>query len=189
MIFIDGTNLLRGIGRELQIPNIRADKPTDSLLKLASSYVWGTVPVFGSSSEFFHVRTYWFASYRGNDEEKRRISETLRSMYFEPVLFQKLKGREKGVDIALTMSMLTNAFNQNFDFGILFAGDKDYTELVKETKRYGQVIAGSYFEEGLSDSLKLSFDYFHTPQADNTAKNYIKELSKDNKRGEIIQKK
>ena len=56
---------------------------------------------------------------------------------FEPVLFQKRDGREKGVDIALTKEMLVNALHQNFDIGFLFAGDKDYVSLVSEVKRYG----------------------------------------------------
>ncbi len=80
-------------------------------------------------------RRYWFASYQGSNDVQKRINETLRQMDFEPVLFKKRIGRKKGVDIALTMNILTNAFNQNYDIGILFAGDEDYVELVKEVKR------------------------------------------------------
>lgn len=184
MVFVDGTNFLRGIGRELGTNKLRADNPSDAALKVADSYINGTSPIFASISKHDYIRRYWFASYKGGDEVYMRLSEALRGLYFEPVLFKMRGEREKGVDIALTMSMLTNAFNQNYDIGILFAGDEDYVELVKEVKRYGQIIAGSYFKEGLSDSLKLAFDYFHHPQFDTKGKRYsdilVKEL-KDSK--------
>ena len=144
MVFVDGTNFLMGIRRHYQIENFRAEKPPDFALELAYSFVSGTIPIFVRSSEHFHIRTYWFASYQGNDKDEKRISETLKKFHFEPVLFRKRKGKEKGVDIALTMSMLTKAFNQNYDIGILFAGDEDYVGLVKEVKRYGPIIDGSY---------------------------------------------
>jgi hypothetical protein len=56
--------------------------------------------------------------------------------------------------------MLVNAFNQNFDIGLLIAGDADYSDLVKEVKRYGPVIWGSFFSHGLSESLRIEFDMF-----------------------------
>jgi len=176
MAFVDGTNFLIGIGRELQLENLRAEKPPDPALELARNYVLHTIPMFVQSREHFHIRTYWFASYQGNDEDEKRISEILKKFHFEPVLFRKRKGREKGVDIALTMSMLINAFNQNYDIGILFAGDEDYVELVKEVKRYGPIIVGSYFKEGLSDRLKLSFDHFQYPQTGSQSKSLINQL-------------
>ena len=179
MVFVDGTNFLRGIGREHQLENFRAEKPSDSALKLAHLYVWDTIPIFVRAREHFHIRTYWFASYQGNDEDEKRISEILRKLHFEPILFRKRKGREKGVDIALTMSMLINAFNQNYDIGILFAGDEDYVELVKEVKRYGPIIVGSYFKDGLSDNLRLSFDHFQYPQIGSKGKDLIYQLILD----------
>ena len=74
------------------------------------------------------------------------------------------------------MSMLTNAFNQNYDIGILFAGDEDYVEVVKEVKRYGPIIVGSYFKDGLSDNLKLSFDHFQYPQTVSRSNSLINQL-------------
>lgn len=177
MVFVDGTNFLRGIGRETNNNELRADKPSDVALKLAESYVSGTSDVYAPLSRNDYIRRYWFASYKGGDIDYKQLTETLRSLNFEPVLFKLIDSKEKGVDIALTMNMLINAFNQNYDVGILFAGDEDYVELVKEVKRYGQIIAGSYFKDGLSDSLKLAFDYFHHPQYLPDGKKYFHELS------------
>ena len=76
------------------------------------------------------------------------------------MLFQKIGSKEKGVDIGLAKEMLVNAFNQNFDVGWLFAGDEDYVGLVKEVKKYGQIINGSFFNQGLSPELEVAFDEF-----------------------------
>ena len=128
-------------------------------MNFASSLIAKHTP---SGRSYNLIRRYWFSSYQGNDKDRKIISTRLRDFGFEPVLFRKRGNREKGVDIALTMSMLTNAFNQNYDIGVLFAGDEDYVELVKEAKRYGPQIYGRFFdlEFGLSEELKLTFDHF-----------------------------
>jgi uncharacterized LabA/DUF88 family protein len=157
MIFIDGTNFLRGLGREIGIDKFKAYNPSHEALDLAAIYI---NMASGAISRTELIRTYWFASYKGNEETKFNLSEKIRKLGFEPLLYQLRGDREKGVDIALTMSMLTNAFNQNFDIGLLIAGDEDYLELVNEVKRYGPIMCGSYFSEGLSPRLKLAFDHF-----------------------------
>jgi uncharacterized LabA/DUF88 family protein len=109
-----------------------------------------------SSGKYKVIRRYWFSSYTGNDETRFEFAQRLRSHNFEPVIFRKKGNREKGVDIALTMSMLRNAFNQNYDIGLLVAGDEDYLELVTEIKRYGPRVEGAFLEGGLSGELKLA---------------------------------
>jgi len=104
----------------------------------------------------------------------------------EPILFKKKGNREKGVDIALTKEVLVNAFNQNFDVGLLVAGDEDYVGLVHEVKRYGQIIHGTFFEEGLSNELKVEFDQFFNLSTElsspkfNELKNLLHEESHSN---------
>jgi hypothetical protein len=56
--------------------------------------------------------------------------------------------------------MLINAFNSNFDLALLIAGDEDYLAIVDEVKRHGGQIMGSFFNKGLSQKLKIAFDYF-----------------------------
>lgn len=100
------------------------------------------------------------------------FSGHLRQRQFEPVLFQlakKNKG-EKRVDTALTREMLVNAFDQNFDVGVLVAGDEDYVDLVNEVKRYGPRVHGAFFpKNGMSDELRLQFDKFHNLYSDRLA--------------------
>jgi len=155
MGFIDGSNFLIELAKEIGM-EFRADKPPLLALELA--------PYF--TNRFFYkdglitIRRYWFASYQGNEEFSKEYARKLRELAFEPVLFKKHNGKEKGVDIALATEMLVNAFNQNYDVGVIVAGDKDYVGLVKEVKRYGPIIVGSFFKHGLSDDLSLAVDNF-----------------------------
>lgn len=107
------------------------------------------------------VRTYWFGSYKGSEEDFTQYCISLRESGFEPVLFRRRNDREKGVDIALTKEILVNSFHKNFEVGLLIAGDEDYVGLVREAKRYGGSIQGAFFETGLSKHLRLEFDHFY----------------------------
>jgi uncharacterized LabA/DUF88 family protein len=166
MVFVDGTNFLCRLEdciNRLRKPEkeikIKADKMEANALNFANTLIGSHTP---SGRSYNLIRRYWFSSYKGSGQDRIEIANRLRQNQFEPVLFRKRGNREKGVDIALTMSMLTNAFNQNYDIGVLFAGDEDYVELVKEAKRYGPQIYGCFFdlEFGLSEELMLTFDHF-----------------------------
>lgn len=160
MIFVDGTNLLLRLAEDLKV-SFRADKLPNSALRAAASLIGGLY----SGAKFKIIRRYWFSSFTGNDETRFEFAQRLRGHNFEPVIFRKKGNREKGVDIALTMSMLINAFNQNYDIGLLVAGDEDYLELVTEIKRYGSRVEGAFLECGLSGELKLAFDNFRLLKA------------------------
>lgn len=155
MIFIDGTNALVRLSSVANL-KFRADTPPRTAIDLIDKLV----RMHSRSRSWDVIRRYWFASYSGNDVYRKDLSSFLRSKQFEPVLFKRRSGREKGVDIALTMSMLVNAFNQNYDFALLFAGDEDYLGLVNEVKRYGPRVVGAFFENGLSEELSLACDNF-----------------------------
>ena len=156
MIFVDGTNFLVELSKELEI-EFRAEKPPIESLAIAHSM---TEYFFSKHEEVVRIRKYWFSSYQGDEEYHDQLAKELRSKNFEPVLFKRRDGREKGVDIAIAKEMLVNSFNRNFDIGVLIAGDEDYIGLVNEVKRYGTVIWGSFFSHGLSEKLQITFDRF-----------------------------
>ncbi|MDO9573886.1 MAG: NYN domain-containing protein [Candidatus Contubernalis sp.] len=161
MVFIDGSNFLIQLCKELEITNFRAERPPHSIFTLAEKMISKTTHMSRYSSEFALIRRYWFSSYAGNDKDYSSLRIILRELDFEPILFKKHQDKkEKGVDIALTKEMLVNAFNSNFDIAILFAGDEDYVSLVNEVKRYGPIIMGAFFKNGLSPNLQFAFDYF-----------------------------
>lgn len=165
MLFIDGSNFLIELSKEINIP-FRADKPPWSILDLAKLFIGDVLYLRNIDL----IRKYWFTSYQGNEEYKEEYRVNLRRHGFEPVLFQKRNQKEKGVDIALTKEMLVNAFHQNFEHGILFAGDEDYVGLVEEVKRYGQLIEGAFFAHGLSPLLRVAFDTFYEMKSENLEK-------------------
>jgi uncharacterized LabA/DUF88 family protein len=169
MIFVDGTNLLTQLSKEIKVPSC-VEKPTNAILEYSNviidKYTKAFVTNFFQRDEFtpyvntITIRRYWFSSYKGSEDIGNNLKTELRCLGFEPVLFKKRGEREKGVDIALTREMLINAFNQNFDIGFLITGDEDYVELVKDVKRYGQIVGGGFFKNGLSKHLKVEFDHF-----------------------------
>jgi uncharacterized LabA/DUF88 family protein len=157
MRFIDGTNFLIQMKKELKIC-FSEHKPGVEEIKAATAWV-KALPIT-SRLHGFVVRNYWICSYEGDDNFKNGLIHQLRECEFEPVLLKKIGNREKGVDLSLAKEMLVNAFNKNFDLGLLVAGDEDYVGIVNEVKRYGQIINGSFFNSGLSELLKNSFDEF-----------------------------
>jgi hypothetical protein len=82
MIFVDGSNLLRGIGQEIN-HDINSLKPQDESLFLAYKIIdtlWSRL-----SKEYYvgaiggHViRRYWFGSYQGNENDGIRLQDSLR---------------------------------------------------------------------------------------------------------------
>jgi uncharacterized LabA/DUF88 family protein len=67
--------------------------------------------------------------------------------------------RQKGVDILLAIDMLSKAFLNHFEWGVLLAGDDDYVDLVKMIKNIaGKQVIGVYFERNASERLVNNFD-------------------------------
>jgi uncharacterized LabA/DUF88 family protein len=163
MTFIDGSNLLIATGTFISA-SVRSDKPTDDAINLIAMIV-SILHERLSKEAYCHgfrkIRSYWFGSFKGTDEYGNKLKNKLRSCGFEPVIFKQKGGKEKRVDIALAREMLFNAFGGNYDLGLLVAGDEDYVDLVNDLKRLGVRILGSFYENGLSPVLRLSFDHFH----------------------------
>ncbi len=157
MLFIDGTNFLIELGKELEL-SICAEKPPLSSFKFAEMIV---NDITRYVNQDYIIRKYWFGSYQGDETFGKDLRQHLKAHDFEPILIKKKHGKEKGVDISLTKEMLVNAFNNNFDVAFLISGDEDYLTLVNEVKRYGVKLYGAFFNHGLSDELKLAFDKFN----------------------------
>jgi len=155
MVFIDGSNLLIEMSKKITV-SFRADKPPATALTLSNFIINQVI----NGQGFVKIRRYWFASYQGDEQYELELCKRLRKLDFEPILFKKRNGKEKGVDISLTMKVLLNAINQNYDIAYMIAGDEDYLGLVREVKRYGPIVYGSFFSQGLSERLKLEFDAF-----------------------------
>lgn len=109
------------------------------------------------------VRAYYYTSTTGSTDVVATVKQTLWHAGSQPVVFQKPRNRHttKGVDIALTTDLLSNAYRDNYDAAVLIAGDGDYVPLVEEVKRLGKVVHVWFFfakGAGLSPELRLSSD-------------------------------
>ena len=110
------------------------------------------------------IRSIYYTAVQGDDQKRADVEQALWDIGFNPVVFKKPAGQKaKGVDIQLTIDLLTNAFNDNYDVCVLFAGDRDYVPIIKEIQRRGKVVCLSFFVHpagGLSTELKLASDQF-----------------------------
>ena len=116
----------------------------------------------------FGIRSYYYTSTTGADDEQKRIGKLLWELNFAPVVFKKAKRRDrtKGVDITLSKDVLSHAFQDNYDVAILVAGDGDYVPLVMELKRLGKVVSVAFFSNsGMSPDLRLASDNFYELEA------------------------
>ena len=156
MIFVDGTNFLARLEETIGI-SLDAQRPPASVFPFAKE-LFNHLPL--SSGAIIH-RRYWCGSYRGSDPEEGAISNNLHACHFQPVLVKAVEGREKGVDMALAIHLLVNAFNRNYDVGWIIAGDADYIQLVTEAKRYGCILNVAAWRKGVSPNLKLASDEFY----------------------------
>lgn len=78
-----------------------------------------------------------------------------------PCVFSKLKNRRaKGVDIQLTVDILTHAYQNNCDTIYLMSGDGDYVPVLAEVQRLGKQVFISAFSSGLSPRLRQMADSF-----------------------------
>lgn len=169
MVFVDGENftlqaqrLLKGEG--VMLPD-GARFFNDAFIWNASSDPKATswLPVSFSASLLLQgERACYYTTVTGSDEQRSKVRERLWSLGFQAEVFLKPKGsKAKGVDITLTRDMLCHAFQDNYDFAILVAGDGDYVPLLGELKRLGKTVCVGFFEKsGMNPELRLASDYF-----------------------------
>jgi uncharacterized LabA/DUF88 family protein len=165
MLFIDGTNALIEMFKLLGV-NLRAEKASADAFNLASHSITYAWKEFSGRDMQGHiiVRQYWFGSIQGSEEDLENSQLLLRNLGYEGVLFRKAKGtkKEKGVDLAVARTMLTQGFHRNYDVAMIILGDEDYIGLIDDVKRLGAVVVGMFFETtALSKELRLACDYFH----------------------------
>jgi uncharacterized protein (TIGR00288 family) len=80
--------------------------------------------------------------------------------FLTPCIFKKanrsLSG--KGVDIQLSVDMMSHVYRDNVDSVLLLSGDGDYAPLLDEVRRAGVRVYVSAFSDGFNPVLKESAD-------------------------------
>ncbi|MFH0847186.1 MAG: NYN domain-containing protein [Chloroflexota bacterium] len=142
MIFIDGSNLYHSLKKFFKRADIDMGKFAQKLLEKRRL-----------------VRTYYYNARVGRREEPERYKD--QEAFFESVAsvpYTELRlGRlvyinwpntppyEKGVDIQLATDLLTHSFKNNFDVGVLVAGDNDYVGALQAVKDNGKHVEVALF--------------------------------------------
>jgi len=167
MLFVDGENFtIRG----QELADKRSIVLTEGRYYCKDTFLW--IPGFDAHERCADghlqltpksTRSIYYTSVKGDEPKMEEIRAKLWELKFQPEIFKRntLEKRAKGVDIALTKDVLSNAFHNNFDIAVLVAGDGDYVPLVEEVRQLGKVVYLVFFEAtGLSKSLKFACDSF-----------------------------
>ncbi len=84
--------------------------------------------------------------------------------YLYPILFKKdrINAKAKGVDIQLTVDVLSHVYQDNVDIICFFSGDGDYLPVLEEAQHSGKQVFVAAFSNGLNPKLKQKADYFNS---------------------------
>jgi len=164
MIFIDGGYLRKGVNTILR--DVKADEKIS--YRGLRDFIVSQVATEGIRPEL--IRAYYYDAIADPLEQPEKHKK--QKKYFEKIQSKKLyelrlgrqvkvKGgdRQKGVDILLTLDMLSKGFLRHYDIAAFVGGDDDFLDLISAVKNLaGRRVFGFYFSHNASDRLKDSFD-------------------------------
>ena len=171
MVFIDGENITFSYQRLLD----KNHSPKNSVKHSENVYVWEENSIqFPGLHNIIRANYYTYAT--GSDENIETITDEIKSLSFlkhndshfpnnlSPIVFKKAKktAKAKGVDIQLTVDILSHIYQNNIDTVYLITGDGDYFPIISEIIRMGKQVYLAAFSEGLSPKLKHTVDQFNS---------------------------
>lgn len=170
MVFIDGENIVFSYQKLLKKKGLSKD----SVKHLTNTYAWEENSIKNPGLHNI-IRANYYTYATGSDEIIKGINTKIKSLsykahtdsplpnYLYPVVFKKEKqeAKSKGVDIQMTVDILSNIYQDNIDTVYLIAGDGDYLPIIDEAIRMGKQIYLSAFSEGLNPKLKHKVDQFY----------------------------
>ncbi len=174
MVFVDGENLVKRFEAMLKdgrtIGNGVAHKK--------GVYVW--IPATVRVGLHVVTRASYYTYAEGEDEILRTIREEIKGLEFRqysvpnepstnqlvrilhPIVFKKRKGARagKGVDIQMTLDILSNVYRNNVDTVYLISGDGDFKPVIDECIRFGKHVHVAALSSGLNPDLRHWADTF-----------------------------
>ena len=167
MVFVDGENLVFRFQESLK----RGLKPREDLVHEPDTFVWAaSFTTLAQQHEI--LRTTYYTYVVGDDLRVSSIKKSMQSLrfdkhmasllptYLSPVVFKKEnKSRSgKGVDIQLSVDVLSHVYRGNVDSILLLTGDGDFAPLIDEVRRSGVLVYVSAFANGFNPSLRERAD-------------------------------
>lgn len=168
MVFVDGENIVFRYQSMIK----KGFKPKNSVKHVPDVYVWCPNTVEPGLNEI--IRTTYYTYVVGDDKRFLDMQTDLKSLTFNshsdsrmpnnlyPCIFKKSKrsAKSKGVDIQMTVDILSNVYKNNIDTVYLVSGDGDYKPVIDEVIRNGKHIYLAAFSDGLNPNLRHSVDKF-----------------------------
>ena len=106
-------------------------------------------PQYEEKQELFKDQKKYLNQFRNNDYFEVRLGR----------LKQSKNGlRQKGVDTLIAIDMISKAYENHFDVGVLLSGDDDLLDVVNIVKNTGKRVFGAFYEKTISQELRNSFD-------------------------------
>lgn len=168
MSFVDGENLVFSYQRMIKEGKI----PSEQTKHRENIYVWNRNSIDYKMHDVLRSNYYTYAV--GSEEVIDDVKAEIKSLTFPrepysqlptnltPIVFKKTKKskKTKGVDIKMTVDILTHSYFDNLDTVLLVAGDGDYLPIIEEVKRMGKLVYLSFFSKGLNENLINHVDKF-----------------------------
>jgi len=172
-VFVDGENLVARYQAMLK----EGREPQPHVVHRRDVLVWWAGVVQPGLNVV--IRATYYTYVVGSDEAATAAAEAIRGLTFHqysvpgqnalsrllntltPRVFSKPKNRSgKGVDIQMTVDILSNIYQGNIETVFLVSGDGDYEPVLSECRRMGKQVFVAALSSGLSPKLRLSADLF-----------------------------
>jgi uncharacterized LabA/DUF88 family protein len=168
MYFIDGENIVY----RYQAMVKKGFAPQPNVIYERDSYLWS--PQLSTPGNNQIVRAYYYMSILGDIDKIQAISNRIKQFRVQsnvpegsaknlyPCVYKKEQrsSKAKGIDIQMTVDILTHVFQNNLDIVCLFSGDGDYRPVLNEAIRFGKHIYIAAFSDGLNPMLRQIADEF-----------------------------
>jgi uncharacterized LabA/DUF88 family protein len=168
MLFIDGENLVMRYQDMISHGFVTRE---DNIFYKKDTFLWSSnIPLPTPNPKLTNidiVRAYYYTCVAGGIEKQEEIENVIRktelprtstlgnSQMLFPVVYKKSRQnvKAKGVDIRMTIDILSHTYNNNLDTVCFFTCDGDFEPVMKEVVDEGKNILLYSFSAGLNKNL------------------------------------
>jgi uncharacterized LabA/DUF88 family protein len=172
MIFFDGENLVARY--QAMLKDGWMSRP--DMVHVRDSLLYGDGMANLTQIGFHEIlRATYYTSTTGDEAALTTLAQQIKSLTVSrnrsaslpcnltPQVFKRDKGtsRSKGVDIKLTVDVLTQVHNDTVDSVYILSGDGDFLPVMEEVLRHGKQLYVSAFSSGLNARVRQIADQFY----------------------------
>jgi uncharacterized protein (TIGR00288 family) len=178
MLFIDGENLVFRYQAMLKDGYYPYPYDKNRIIYKKDIYLWSSGINLPNPNDDYNnidvVRAYYYTSVTGDKDKLNEIDEEIRNIRIGglaykslsptlyPITFKRDRPNEKakGVDIRMTIDILSHTYNNNLDIACFFSGDGDFEPVLQEVSKHGKLIYIYSFSSGFNSNLKKVCDQY-----------------------------